>query len=273
MKTSSLNRVYWSWMGAFVPIAGVLLAACQGDDIGAQRAALEAVCAEGVQSVPAGAWQCPDPWSVECTGGDGTSNVDFIYLVREGADAGASACGEVDLSVSDPGPYPVGVHEIDVFTSGADGGLETLCTAELTVTDTVAPVIEGRTIVLWPPNHEMHAITAADCVEVRDACNGTLEAHFTHVSSDEPYDARGDGHHAPDIVVDDACEAVQVRAERRGGGNGRVYTLEVEATDGAGNTATGSCRVLVPHDHSSDAAIDGGPAITVDVPACEPEGQ
>lgn len=264
MDTSRLKLTRTRWTPVLASMACVLAAACEKDTVGVQRAPLEAVCAESAESVPAGAWQCPDPLTVECEGGDGTSNVDFIYLVRGGADAGPNACDGVELSVSDPGPYAVGAHDIDIHASAGDAGNELLCTAGLTVTDTVPPVIEGKTIVLWPPNHKVHTVTAADCVEVRDACDGEIPAYFTRVSSDEPNDALGDGHHAPDIVANDGCESVQLRAERQGGGNGRVYTLDVEATDAAGNRATGTCYVLVPHDRSSDAAIDDGPATITD---------
>ena len=42
--------------------------------------------------------------------------------------------------------------------------------------------------------------------------------------------------------------AAQVRADRTGGGHGRTYTLTIETTDAAGNTATSTVAVLVPHD-------------------------
>jgi len=48
-----------------------------------------------------------------------------------------------------------------------------------------------------------------------------------------------------------------VRAERAGGGNGRVYTIYFTATDGRGASCQGSVKVSVPHDQSSDAVDDG----------------
>jgi hypothetical protein len=38
-----------------------------------------------------------------------------------------------------------------------------------------------------------------------------------------------------------------LRAERSGGGSGRIYTVTVEATDEAGNTTTATTEVTVPH--------------------------
>jgi hypothetical protein len=40
----------------------------------------------------------------------------------------------------------------------------------------------------------------------------------------------------------------QLRAERSGKGDGRAYTLRYTGADGAGNTATCSVAITVPHD-------------------------
>jgi hypothetical protein len=40
---------------------------------------------------------------------------------------------------------------------------------------------------------------------------------------------------------------VRLRAERAGGGNGRIYTITIHATDTYGNTSSQSVAVLVPH--------------------------
>jgi hypothetical protein len=50
----------------------------------------------------------------------------------------------------------------------------------------------------------------------------------------------------------------QLRAERDGSGNGRVYTIFFTADDGKGGTCTGSVKVSVPHDNGG-TAIDDGP--------------
>jgi hypothetical protein len=41
-----------------------------------------------------------------------------------------------------------------------------------------------------------------------------------------------------------------LRAERAGGGNGRVYTLTYRVTDGSGNETEAEAKVYVPHDYS-----------------------
>ena len=48
-----------------------------------------------------------------------------------------------------------------------------------------------------------------------------------------------------------------MRAERAGGGNGRVYHIGYTATDGHGETCSGEVLVGVPHD-KKDTPVDDG---------------
>jgi hypothetical protein len=67
------------------------------------------------------------------------------------------------------------------------------------------------------------------------------------VSSNEPVDGLGDGDTAPDWTITGDL-AVSLRAERAGGGDGRVYTITVECQDSSGNGVTAPVTVRVPHD-------------------------
>ena len=58
---------------------------------------------------------------------------------------------------------------------------------------------------------------------------------------------QADGNTTDDIKVD-ADNNISLRAERSGKSNGRVYTLTYKAEDQAGNTATATATVTVPHD-------------------------
>jgi hypothetical protein len=69
--------------------------------------------------------------------------------------------------------------------------------------------------------------------------------HVTEVSSNEPINGLGDGDTAPDWIVPGGL-TVNLRAERAGGGNGRIYTLTVACQDNAGNIATKAMTVSVP---------------------------
>jgi hypothetical protein len=70
-------------------------------------------------------------------------------------------------------------------------------------------------------------------------------------ASDEPDDGTGDGDTANDIQnlsvdEDTGVVTVDLRAERSGSGDGRTYTVTIQATDGSGNVATETCEVNVP---------------------------
>lgn len=55
---------------------------------------------------------------------------------------------------------------------------------------------------------------------------------------------------------------VDVRAERAGNGNGRVYTIHYTVTDDANNTTDHTCSVGVPHSQNGSPAVDDGPQTT-----------
>jgi hypothetical protein len=105
------------------------------------------------------------------------------------------------------------------------------------------------------------------------------------VTSNEADDARGSGNTSPDITGADLGTDdfnFFVRAERSGGGNGRIYTATYAATDASGNTASTSDVVIVPHDRghgngnghgnggSDGGGDDGGTGATV-LPARDTE--
>jgi len=57
----------------------------------------------------------------------------------------------------------------------------------------------------------------------------------------------GDGNTSADWTVVDAHH-VQLRAERSGGGDGRVYSITITATDSAGSSSATTVMVTVPRD-------------------------
>ena len=95
---------------------------------------------------------------------------------------------------------------------------------------------------LLSPNHKMVPITvtvvASDLV-----CVTSLK--IISVTSNEPDNGLGDGDTANDIEISGDL-TVNLRAERSGKGNGRTYTITVEAKDAVGNSSTSTCTVFVP---------------------------
>lgn len=238
------------------------LSACGSDaeSVGSERAALIAVCAESPASVPDGQWLCGEASTVECDAQSGTASPGTIYVLPP------DGCGGRRLLV-ESGPFTVGEHEIVVSEQGAPGGspAREICSSLLTVVDTTPPQAKPTHTTLWPPNHELHAVSAQACAGVRDACDPQLSVRFTAATSDEPVDAKGDGSSEPDIVFD-GPESVSLRAERQGPSNGRVYVLSWLASDAAGNQVDGTCTVAVPHDQSGRAAIADAPAYSLPAP-------
>jgi hypothetical protein len=101
---------------------------------------------------------------------------------------------------------------------------------------------------LWPPNGRLVPISI---LGVTDPEGGPLTLAVTGVTQDEPTGG------APDASGMGSATAF-VRAERAGGGDGRVYHVQFTATDAAGLSCTGSVSVCVPHDAAHRTCGDGG---------------
>jgi parallel beta-helix repeat protein len=95
---------------------------------------------------------------------------------------------------------------------------------------------------IWPPDHRLVPVQV---VGVTDADGDPVSITVTAVTQDEPVAGEGDDG-GPDAAIDNGV--VRVRAERDGGGNGRVYSIAFTASDGKGGSCNGSVEVCVPHD-------------------------
>jgi hypothetical protein len=145
---------------------------------------------------------------------------------------------------------PVGSHVVTLKVTDSEDETDT-DDVSIVIQDTTPPTISLRMdpSVLWPPNHRMVDVTAM--VDARDAC-GETTITLLSVTSNEPENANGDGNTEPDIMgAEPGSDDVvfQLRAERAGGGSGRVYTVKYKATDEAGNESNEAvAEVVVPHD-------------------------
>ncbi len=108
--------------------------------------------------------------------------------------------------------------------------------------------------LLWPPDHRLVAIAIAG---VTDPDGDPVAVTITGISQDEPTNGLGDGDTAPDGFGMGTAQP-QVRAERSGAGNGRVYAISFTASDGRGGTCHGGVKVGVPHDKGEGAPVDDG---------------
>jgi microsomal dipeptidase-like Zn-dependent dipeptidase len=126
--------------------------------------------------------------------------------------------------------------------------------AESSVTikrDTVAPVVActADPLELWPPTRKMVPVTVA--TTFTDSLSGPGTISLTSATSSEPDAGLGRGDPPNDIEgfeLGSSTMSGALRAQRGGGGPGRTYTLGYTGYDLAGNTASCSTIVSVPHD-------------------------
>ena len=169
----------------------------------------------------------------------------------------------ITLSLDPPGPYQLGETTV-TLTVEDDSGETDQCTATVTVVDATAPVITTITspTVIWPPNHQYESFVLSDFVlSVSDNCAFPTinDVNIVKATSDELENGQGggDGNTLNDIVIANDCKSIQLRKERKAGGNGRVYTIYFELDDGNGNTGYATCQVEVPPNNNGTAIDDG----------------
>jgi hypothetical protein len=164
--------------------------------------------------------------------------------------------------------FPVGTTTVTATATDAAGNTST-CTFKVTVKDVTAPVItlNGQTITLWPPDHQYATVKVTDLVaSASDLCDPGVSLSsvvISKVTSDEPENSTGDGNTLNDIVIAGDCKSVQLRSERIGSANGRVYTITFKVTDSSGNSSTATAIVTVPNSQNGTPAVDDGPQYTV----------
>jgi hypothetical protein len=141
-----------------------------------------------------------------------------------------------------------GSYVIQLQVRDAAGNTTTATTSH-TVLDTSPPTIVRATPskqYLWPPNHKMVPVTVG--VVLTDNCGNTsAQCGITRVTSNEPINGPGDGNTRWDWEILDSM-TVNLRAERAGLLNDRIYTLWFNCVDAGGASVTGTTTVTVPHD-------------------------
>jgi outer membrane protein assembly factor BamB len=145
-------------------------------------------------------------------------------------------------------------------------GLQSTTPATVTITATNQPpdVSNAKPSVscLWPPNNKLVDVTING---VTDPNGDKVTISITKITSDEATataPGAGGATHSPDaFIIHNAGvdDTAQLRAERSGTGNGRVYVISFTATDVYGAATQGTVKVVVPHDQSTPCtAIDDG---------------
>lgn len=112
---------------------------------------------------------------------------------------------------------------------------------------TASPTVD----CLWPPNHRLVSVGIMGVTDPDSNATITINS----VTQDEPTNGTGDGDTPIDAIIN-ADGTVLLRAERAGGGDGRVYHIHFTASDPEGS-ASGVVTVCVPK-KKKVPAIDGG---------------
>jgi len=188
-------------------------------------------------------------WQVSTNGGASFSNI-----------AGATSTS-LNVTVT---PALNGNRYRAVFTNLC--GSATTSAAILTTCQPPVIALSHGTLSMWPPNHAYHTFNVTDFVaSATSNCYGNITSSvvITAVTSDEIENGNGDGNTLNDIVIAANCKSVQLRSERDGGADGRVYTIFFKVTDASGNVSTASATVTVPKSQSGSPAIDSGPHYSV----------
>jgi HYR domain/FG-GAP-like repeat/CARDB len=206
---------------------------------------------------------CPAPIVLDACA-EGGPVASFTATATDNCGAATVTCSQASGS-----SFPVGTTNVTCTATDALGN-----TASCGFTVTVngeggegAPV-PGPDLgdELWPPNHKYVDIALSDCAgAAQDACGGSLPVDqygtIFGVASDEVEDenGNGDGHTCDDIAISADGKSVQVRSEREGTGDGRVYTVYYSVTGPSGSSAQAACHVYVPHDQSDNhPVVDSG---------------
>jgi hypothetical protein len=200
----------------------------------------------------------PNPQYVEChtsypeLGATATDNCGNVTATPSGT-----------VNVNTPGTYTITYNATD-----AAGNHATPVTRTVIVQDTIPPTINltGFAPSIWPPNHKYTTFQLTQFVaSATDGCDTTIDINdvvIEKVTSDEIENGNGDGNTLNDIVIAANCKSVQLRSEREGDGNGRVYTITFKVRDASGNIGRATAKVTVAH-NPGETAVDSGVHYTV----------
>jgi hypothetical protein len=177
--------------------------------------------------------------TVALTGSASDADGDALTYAWTGP-SGATAGAALSLSL------PVGTYVFTLTVDDHNGGVAS-DSVVVTVVDAKAPQITAVTAtpsVILQTNHTM--VPVAVSASITD-CDPSASCTIVSVTSNEPDNGLGDGDTPVDWKIT-GDRTLEVRAERAGGGTGRVYTITIACSDAAGNTSTSTVTVTVPHD-------------------------
>jgi hypothetical protein len=191
----------------------------------------------------------PEDISFECTTEGGVAGDDPAIQAWLAEAEATDNCGDIATFTNDaPVLFPVNSTAV-TWTATDPAGNTGECSAAVVVADTTPPTLSSVSVspaVLWPPNHKMVSVGVE--VVASDICDPQAPTcRITSITSDEPLTGCGSGKKEPDWEITGDLSA-ELRAERCGRRDGRVYTISISCTDADNNVSNGVALVTVPHD-------------------------
>ncbi len=191
---------------------------------------------------------CDNP-VLECTSPAGAVVPNLIGSVSDNCGIQSKGCSPAEGST-----FPIGTTPFTCTATDTSNNSNS-CSSQVVVKDTTPPVIDSVSAspnTLWPPNHKFATVLVS--ASAHDTCDPSPTCAVTAVSSSEPPTGGGQGNTSPDFMfttqfmTSPATLPVQLRAERDGTGNGRVYTITVNCKDASNNVSLpATTQVTVAH--------------------------
>lgn len=180
--------------------------------------------------------------------------------------------GTITADVSAGCDAALGSNTVVLQVSDGDKTATGNLTVNVTASNPPVITLKAASVVQPNVNHSYRTFTISDMVQsATDDCDGNVinNVVIEKATSDEVENSPGpgDGNTLNDIVIANGCKSVQLRAERDGTLNGRVYLITLRVSDSSGNVTRAVYKVSVPV--GKPAAVDSGVAYTV-TSACPP---
>jgi YVTN family beta-propeller protein len=186
--------------------------------------------------------------AADTTGGNDTLAYEFDCNNDGIFEIGPQAGNSATCTFATAGP-----HIVNVRVTDGEGGATLGSTTVLVNLDCSHATASPN--LLWPPNHKLVPIQISG---VPDPGGPAATVTVTSIFQDEPVHSPGSGNTGPD-GTGVGTSTPSVRAERDGGGDGRVYHIFFTASANGGS-CMGAVTVGVPHDQGPHGGpVDEGP--------------
>jgi hypothetical protein len=187
--------------------------------------------------------------TVECTSPSGAVVAKLIDKLSDNCGIMSKGCTPAEGST-----FALGMTSFTCAATDTSSNTNS-CSSKVTVQDTTPPIIDSVSATpssLWPPNHTFSTVQIS--ASAHDTCDPSPKCAVTAISSNQPPLGGGQGNFQPDFefttqyVASPASLPVQLRAERQGTDQNRIYTITVNCKDASGNLSLPSTTtVTVQH--------------------------